>query len=150
MTANGGFRKIVVAFDGSKDSEKAVHIACLMASKFGSKVTVVHVYRPPATVYASPGMPVPDYGDLDHAAEESGKGVVSRGLDAASRSGVKAKGELIESPSPVGAVVTFATEENADLIVVGTRGLTGFKKLLLGSVSSGVISHASCPVLVVR
>ena len=47
-------------------------------------------------------------------------------------------------------ITEFAKKERADLIVVGTRGLSGFKKLLPGSVSSGIATHAPCSVLVVR
>ncbi|MDG6985318.1 MAG: universal stress protein [Nitrososphaerota archaeon] len=151
MASNGGFRKIVVAYDGSNDSTKAVQVACLMALKFGSSVTVVHVYHSPSNVYApGPGMPIPDFTDIESAAEEGGRAILARGLEAASKAGVKAKGELMESPSAVEAIVTFASQEGADLLVVGTRGMTGFKRMLVGSVSSGIVSHSSCPVLVVR
>ncbi|MDE1858734.1 MAG: universal stress protein [Thaumarchaeota archaeon] len=151
MATNGRFRNIVVAFDGSRDSEKAVQVACSISAKYGSRVTIVHVYRSPSTVFApGPGMPVPDFGDLEQAAEETAKGILTRGLDLALKSGVKARGELMESSSAVEAVVTFSSQDKADLIVVGTRGMTGFKKLVLGSVSTGVVSHATCPVLVVR
>jgi len=140
-----------VAFDGSKDSSKAVQVACTLAGKFAARVAVVHVYHSPATVFApGPGMPLPNFADLEQAAEESGRSVLAKGVEIASRAGVRARGELMESPSAVEAIVTFASEEGADLIVVGTRGMTGFKKLLLGSVSSGVVSHSRCPVLVVR
>jgi len=50
----------------------------------------------------------------------------------------------------VETIINHAAKEHVDLIIVGTRGLGGFKKMLIGSVSSGVISHANCPVLVVR
>jgi len=46
--------------------------------------------------------------------------------------------------------VDFAAHKKADLIVTGTRGMTGFKKLILGSVSSGLVNHAHCPVLIAR
>ena len=52
--------------------------------------------------------------------------------------------------SVVETIVNQAVKENVDLIIVGTRGLGGFKKLLLGSVSNGVVSHAHSPVLVIR
>ena len=58
--------------------------------------------------------------------------------------------ELIASLSVVGGITDFAEEENVDLIVVGTRGKSGFKKLLLGSVASGIVNYATCPVLVVK
>jgi nucleotide-binding universal stress UspA family protein len=69
----------------------------------------------------------------------------------ASARGVKLKTETVASPtSVVPAIVDYAEKNNADLIVVGTRGRSGFTKLLLGSVASGVVTYASCPVLVVK
>ncbi|HXX96043.1 MAG TPA: universal stress protein [Candidatus Bathyarchaeia archaeon] len=52
--------------------------------------------------------------------------------------------------SIVGAIVEYAERENIDVLVIGSRGLTGFKKLLVGSVASGVVTYASCPVMVVK
>jgi nucleotide-binding universal stress UspA family protein len=73
--------------------------------------------------------------------------VVSRAQGA----GIKVRGEIIENvPSVVEAISDYADEWKVEVIVVGTRGLTGFKKLLLGSVSSALVSHAPCAVLVVR
>jgi nucleotide-binding universal stress UspA family protein len=64
---------------------------------------------------------------------------------------VKLKTEFIVDPtSIVGAIVDYAERENIDLIVIGSRGLSGFKKLLLGSVASGVVTYANCPVMVVK
>jgi nucleotide-binding universal stress UspA family protein len=50
----------------------------------------------------------------------------------------------------VGAITNHAEKENADLIIVGTRGRTGFKKILLGSVASGVVAYAHCPVMIIK
>ena len=65
---------------------------------------------------------------------------------------IQFKSEIIEDPtSKVGsAIVDYAERENVDLIVIGTRGRTGFKKMLLGSVASDVVTYAHCPVLVVK
>jgi len=143
--------KIVVAFDGSKDAIKAVQLACSLATKYGSDVSIVHVYSSPMIGFgAASGMPIPDYRDLEDAAKDSGQKVLSRGLQLADDGGVKARGELLQASSVVEALVEYATNEKADLIVVGTRGMTGFKKLILGSVSSGLVSHSPCPVLVAR
>ena len=61
------------------------------------------------------------------------------------------KTELINSHRPVDYVILeYAEEKNIDLIVVGTRGTSGFKRLLLGSVASSVVSYAHCPVMVVK
>ena len=58
--------------------------------------------------------------------------------------------ELIASSSVVGGIIDFAEKENIDLIVVGTRGRSGLKRLLLGSVASGIINYAHCPVMIVK
>jgi nucleotide-binding universal stress UspA family protein len=65
---------------------------------------------------------------------------------------IQFKSEIIEDPiSRVGsAIVDYAESENVDLIVIGTRGRTGFKKMLLGSVASDVVTYAHCPVMVVK
>jgi nucleotide-binding universal stress UspA family protein len=57
---------------------------------------------------------------------------------------------IIADESIFSEIIEFAERENKDLIIMGTRGRTGFKKLLLGSVASGVINFAHCPVLVIR
>jgi nucleotide-binding universal stress UspA family protein len=58
--------------------------------------------------------------------------------------------ELIASASAVGGIVGFAEKENTSLIVIGSRGRSGFKKLLLGSVAAGVVTYAHCPVMVIK
>lgn len=151
MAERAKFGNIVAAYDGSKDSAKAIKIACSLAAKYRSRLTVVHVYSSPLVLFtAGTGMPMPDYKVMDDAAKEAGMRTLARGVELASAEGAKAKGELLEAQSKVEAIVGFASNEKADLIVVGTRGMTGFKKLLLGSVSSGLVSNAPCPVLVVR
>ena len=57
---------------------------------------------------------------------------------------------IISVSSIVGEIIEFADKEKVDLIILGTRGRTGFKKLLLGSVAEGVVTHSSCPVMVGR
>jgi nucleotide-binding universal stress UspA family protein len=95
-------------------------------------------------------MPVPEIEGVAAAAKERARGVLTQGIELAEARGVKASGELIEAGSIVQALIELAAEEKVDLIVVGTRGMTGFKKLILGSVSNGLVSHSECPVLVVR
>lgn len=69
----------------------------------------------------------------------------------AKENNIQLKTELINSHRPVDYVLLeYAEKENIDLIVVGTRGMSGFKKILLGSIASGVVTYAHCPVLVVK
>jgi nucleotide-binding universal stress UspA family protein len=74
-----------------------------------------------------------------------------RFVQSAEEHHVRLRTELIDSQLSVEAsIVEYAESENIDLIVLGTRGRSGFKKLLLGSVASGVVNYATCPVLVVK
>jgi nucleotide-binding universal stress UspA family protein len=84
-------------------------------------------------------------------ARRDAEAVVQDIVSKAEASGVKVRGEIVENvPSVVESITDYADEWKVQVIVVGTRGLSGFKKLLLGSVSSALVSHASCSVLVVR
>jgi len=97
-------------------------------------------------------MPIPEaeFESVEELSKERARGVLQDGIKLAETHGVKAKGELLEASSTVQAIVEFAASEKFDLIIVGTRGMTGFKRLILGSVSSGLVDHSECPVLVVR
>lgn len=150
MTAEG-FSKIMVAFDGSEDSVKASRLACSLAQKYGSQLIIVHVHSFTVVAYggATP-MPMPDVRPLEEASKAKALDILNKGLDIAKECGVAAQGKLIEAPSIVQALVEYSTKEGVDLIVAGTRGMTGLKKLVMGSVSSGLVGHAKCPVLVVR
>jgi nucleotide-binding universal stress UspA family protein len=144
------FKKVLVAYDGSKDSNNAVEAACAL-SKGKASVTLLHVYAIPMMVYTGrAGLPRSTVQILDEGAKRTAEAVVKKGLNRAARKGVKAKGEVMESASTVETIVTYASSEKFDLIVIGTRGNAGFRRLLVGSVSSGVLNHAHCPVLLVR
>jgi nucleotide-binding universal stress UspA family protein len=85
------------------------------------------------------------------AASKEAEKVVEEVVRLAEIDNVKATSLILQNVfSTVEAIVTQAANKDVDLIVVGTRGLSGFRKLLLGSVSSGVVTHAHCSVLVVR
>ena len=82
---------------------------------------------------------------------DNAKSWFERFNDNARENNVQLRTELINSQRPVDYVLLeYAEKENIDLIVVGTRGRSGFKKLLLGSIASGVVTYSHCPVLVVK
>ncbi len=58
--------------------------------------------------------------------------------------------EVIINPSSADGIVTFAEKNNVDLIVIGSHGRTGFRKIVLGSVANGVLAQAKCPVLITK
>jgi nucleotide-binding universal stress UspA family protein len=155
------FKKILVALDGSESSQRAAQAAVELAEKLRADLIVLHAISPPTSYYhstiASPtgmSLPAPSQHEIDAYyayARKVALGIVGETESKAKKQGVHVKTEIPEAVSSVvETIINHAAKENADLIVVGTRGLGGFKRMLLGSVSSGIVSHANCPVLVVR
>ncbi len=154
------FQRILLALDGSESSGRASKVALELAEKFRAELIALHAISPPSSPYpssfasASPVMPPIPQSEIDAYyayARRVALGIVGETVAEAKSRGITVKAELRESVSSVvETIINHATKENVDLIVIGTRGLGGFKKLLLGSVSSGVVTHASCPVLIVR
>src|SRR5262249_37716084 len=76
---------------------------------------------------------------------------VKRGYKKTTNGIIHLKPQVVVSPiSVTGSIVHYAERENIDLIIVGTRGRSGLKRLLLESTASGIVTHAHCPVMVVR
>src|SRR5437899_2234540 len=155
------FKKILLALDGSESSQRAAQAALELAEKLKAELIVLHAISPPTSYYhstiASPtgmSLPAPSQHEIDAYyayARKVALSVVGDTKSKAERHGIVVKTEIPEAVSSVvETIINHAVKENVDLIVVGTRGLGGFKKMLLGSVSSGTVSHAHCPVLVVR
>jgi nucleotide-binding universal stress UspA family protein len=95
-------------------------------------------------------MPLVDFKALEDSAKAKAQEILEKGRRICAEKGVQARAELLQATSIVQAILELAAKESVDLIVMGTRGMTGFKKLLMGSVSGGVVTHAQCSVLVVR
>ena len=127
--------KILLATDGSKDAELAASTAIELANKTGSELHVVHIVDLVSSVV------------LDEAeARELLDALVKRLEDAGS---VSAQAHLSEGV-PAAEIVALGEDIDAGLIVVGSRGLGGVRRALMGSVSDAVTRHAHCAVLVVR
>jgi nucleotide-binding universal stress UspA family protein len=145
---------ILVAVDGSDDSMKALDYAIELAKKQNNPdLTLLNILDiESAKKMASSFIVAPTYGLKEY--EEHRKAVLEtlEGFKNKCKSeGIPTKIEIIGGYAPTtNSIVNYAENENVDLIVVGTRGNSGLKKLLLGSVASGVITYAHCPVLVVK
>jgi nucleotide-binding universal stress UspA family protein len=146
--------KIVVPIDGSEKSMEAADYAVKMAERYGSEVAVVYVIHMDQNlellgIYRLSG-PDPIKKKMEEAHAEAQKWFAEISRNAEQRK-VHVKTDVIEFPmSVVSTIVEYAVRENADLIVIGTRGRSGLSKMLLGSVASGVVSYAPCPVVVVK
>jgi nucleotide-binding universal stress UspA family protein len=128
---------------------KAVKEAIRIAKCEGAELVLLHVMALPGAVY-SPEMG----GPLDKVEDrytKKGTSYLDAASAVASSAGISTKKVLEQHiDSPVEGITRYADTCGADLIVLGSRGLSGLRGLLVGSVTNGVVQRAHCPVLVVR
>ncbi len=148
-----GFSKILVGIDGSEASIDASRYAIDIAKKYNSQLIalfVLHVHGVrsiSSTFITAPTSRI----ELFEKEKKEAQELLDKVRIEAQREDVELRTEIVEGSASVeGSIVDFAENEGASLIVVGTRGKSGFKRLLLGSVASGVITYAHCPVMVVK
>jgi nucleotide-binding universal stress UspA family protein len=156
MSTDQIFSKLLVPIDGSEPSFHAARVAINIANKFNSEIIVLFVVVSPSkSEYANlTGLVTPKQIDMiiENAKKES-KTWFNRIEDIVreKNSNIKVSTKVILTGIAVyGEIIHYAQEENIDLIVIGTRGRSGIKKLLLGSTASGVVTYANCPVLVTK
>ena len=142
--------RILIAVDQSPHSERAVQFVSRMRWPAGSRVIVASVLSPPL----SPPVAGVDAG-VSLMVEVSAEQVTeTRTLVAEAEAELRAAGIATENRLPTGdpreVLLRLVEDERVDLIVLGSHGRTGLAKLLLGSVSSHVVTHAHCSVLVVK
>ena len=146
--------KVVVPIDGSQDSMRAAEYAVKLAGLHGADLSVVYVvnvdqYLQSLGLYRI-SYPDPIKKKIEEAREEAQKWFTEISKNAEQKK-LRIKTDVLDTPlSVVASVVNYADRENADLIVIGTRGRSGLSKMLLGSVASGVVTYSPCPVLVVK
>ena len=138
------FENILVPLDGSKSSLRALDKAVQIAKKFDSKITLINVYWISA-FRLSPSQLVDFVVDIRKAGEQildESKTIVK--TEGISVQAILKEGHIVEE------ILKTAKEKNYDLIVMGARGVSKIREILLGSVSFGVVSHSPCPVLIVK
>jgi nucleotide-binding universal stress UspA family protein len=142
------FSKILVAVDGSQASMDAADQAIKIARKYNSELIALHVILSDTTIFGT--NPPQHIDEIKQQAQQYLDKIKQKLPNQHDNNKIQMRTELISSATAVGGIVGFAEKENIDLIVIGTRGRSGFKKLLLGSVASGVVNYAHCPVMVVK
>jgi nucleotide-binding universal stress UspA family protein len=137
------FKKILIGYDGSAQSDKATESALGLAQSLDATVLLFAVARPPepATMVEVDAM----LDDAREHFEEQFKKIVQRAKDL----GVELKTD-IAAGHPVEQIVHRAETDHIDLIVLGRRGRSRFEKMLVGSTAEKVLRYAHCPVMVVR
>jgi nucleotide-binding universal stress UspA family protein len=143
-------KKILVAFDGSKHATYSAHKAIELAKSLGAGLTIVYIVSPPNYIdlgYANVGV----MNEIESKEKKHAQRLVDKVKNKAIDSDIIVKTDILVGYTPVvKAIVEYAERNKMDLIVLGSRGMTGFKKMLLGSVASGVVTYAHCPVMVVK
>jgi nucleotide-binding universal stress UspA family protein len=141
--------KILIGLDASTHSERVLDFVARMRWPAGSRVIVISVLQPVASavtgVYETSAIPVEGMDGMRQQLEE----VVARAEGALREVGFSTEGRVVAG-EPRQALIQAAQSERADLIVVGSHGRSGLAKMMLGSVSSHVVTHAPCSVLVVK
>jgi nucleotide-binding universal stress UspA family protein len=146
---------IVVCYDGSADAIAAIdHVARLIP---GAETTVLTVWEPfQAALTRSGGLGMnmggayPDNGETDAASQEAARVRSTEGAERATAAGLSAEARTaVQEDGIATAILAAADELDANAIVLGTRGLTGIRSMLLGSVSHAVLQHANRAVIVV-
>jgi nucleotide-binding universal stress UspA family protein len=145
------FKRILVAVDASDTGELALHTAIRLATEWQAQLRIVHVVD---LANINVGAELLDQPRLSEDLVKNGKDVLSRSEATAAASGVAFETDLlaIETLKP-GISETIASDAEAweaDLIVIGTHGRRGLRRLFLGSVAEGVARTASTPVFLVR
>ncbi len=147
------FERVLVAVDGSENARNAAGLAIDLAKRFSAALFVLHVIpnSVPVEIVLSNTESPERLKELVDLAKKNGEKLIHDIVSEARKREVKTRGEIIQNvPSVVKTVSEYAAEWKIDLITVGSRGLGGFRRMLLGSVSSGLVTHAPCSVLVVR
>jgi nucleotide-binding universal stress UspA family protein len=143
--------RIVVGVDGSDGSRRALVWAAEEARLRKSVVVAIHVYTippllmSPDTLAGIPAAPITDPGLIERL-EESAEKLLAQEIEQVDSDDLTIEGRVVSGPT---ADALISAAEEADLVVVGTRGLGGFKELLLGSVSHQVAHYSHCPVVIV-
>ena len=138
------FAKILVAVDGSETSKKAFDQSVFLAQKCSSKLYVIHVVLD----WEYGGDSAATFELIDEI-RANGRELLERCKTLALKSNVQVE-TLLEQGDYAQEIIEVAKRNDCDLIIMGSRGMSPIKELLLGSVSLKVMHHASCPVMIVR
>jgi nucleotide-binding universal stress UspA family protein len=143
--------KILLASDGSKDAELAATTALDLVKTTGSELHVVSVFPGPAYVHPYYETHFPQAAErLRHEARSGRQEVLDERVERIREAGGSVAQTHIREGETAAEIVTLAEELEVGLIAIGSRGIGGVRRMLMGNVSDSVVRHAHCPVMVVR
>ncbi|QGR17232.1 universal stress protein [Sulfurisphaera ohwakuensis] len=141
------FKKILVAYDGSDHAARALDIGIDLAKRYEAKLDIVEVVDTAALL----GMGVaPIPGEVIQQVYNKAKSDIDNAKAKAQNQGIKDVEGVVLEGDPATAILEYAGKNGVDLIVTGSRGLSTFKRIILGSVSTKLVQEAKIPVLVVK
>ncbi len=139
------FSNIVVPVDGSAPSFRALNVALSFSKALGSKISVIHVMEiVPITHIQSQKLL-----DKLEAYKKEAQDMLSKCSEIAKEKGVTINTILLQG-NPASKILDFSKDEKCDTIIIGSRGMGKFKELILGSVSSKIVHHSLCSVMLVK
>jgi nucleotide-binding universal stress UspA family protein len=142
------FELILLSVDGSPDSDKALGLTRDLARIHGSRVLVVHGRDVPFV--APSGQPAPPRVERWES-DEDARQLIDAAVSELQAAGVDVRGEVLPGQGRISyKILETAERESADLIVLGSRGMSRVEELMIGSVSHKIIHMAKCPVLLAR
>jgi nucleotide-binding universal stress UspA family protein len=140
-------KQILIATDGSESAEKAANFGIQIAGLSGAKIYAVYVID--TTPYYSIPLDQVWTKEVYEQFEKMGYEITADVEKTAKAAGLEAESIVLKG-DPAERIVIFAEEQNVDIIVVGSHGISAFERLVIGSVSEKVTRHAKVPVLVFR
>lgn len=143
------FQRILFATDGSAASDHAATLAVDLARTHGAKLTALYVVDPYPYLGIGEANPL-GFQAYMSAAQQHAAEAHQKVLDLCAKAGVTCQPRLVEDVAASTGIVDSARELGCDLIVVGSHGRTGVKRLMLGSVAARVVAESTIPVLVAR
>ena len=142
------FKEIVVPTDFSEHSLRALDYAVEIAERFGSDLKIIYVIEPLLQA-ADVSWTSVDFEQLNQTHKASAEKQLAQLVEERLPEGLGVGTEILFG-KPFVEILKYARRENADLIVIGSRGLSGLKHLLVGSIASRVVQRAHCPVMTVK
>lgn len=140
--------KILVPYDGSEYSKRAFSYALDLAKKYNSEVTAI------SCIPVQEQLPETNIPEQEKLELQRQRNIASEILSVpeleSQETMIPYKGIVLGTSSVVDAIIAYSESNGIDIIIVGSRGRGGFKKLLLGSVASALSQYSKCPVLIIK
>jgi nucleotide-binding universal stress UspA family protein len=142
-------KKILIPVVKSEYNDKIISCAIILAKGSGASITAIHVLDKSTLggIGDHFGLRVEEY---EKAMQKCSEELLTEVQQVIGKQGIKTSIEVISNKSVAKGILDYAKKSEADIIVIGTKGLTGVEKFLMGGVASAVIHHAHCPVVAIR